>query len=67
MQGQLVGCLLDLMENQKTFSHVSVWRGANNTTAPHLFCELWRAEENRLGVARDGNGTVTGKRTALLL
>jgi len=60
MHGQLLGCLVDLMENQKSMSHVSVWRGKDSITAPHLLCQLWRDEECRLGVQRDATGTVTG-------
>jgi len=60
MHNQLLGCLLDLLENQKTMSHVSVWRGKDNITVPHLLCELWRDEERRLGVQRDAVGAVTG-------
>jgi len=48
------------MENQKTMSHVSVWRGKDNITVPHLLCELWRDEECRLGVQRDATGAVAG-------
>ena len=62
MHSQLLGCLLDLMENHKTMSHVSVWRGKDNITAPHLLCELWRDEERRLGVGRDAAGVLTGTR-----
>lgn len=64
MHNQLLGCLLDLMENQKTMSHVSVWRGKDNIMAPHLLCELWRDEENRLGVLRDATGSVAGTHLA---
>jgi len=60
MHNQLLGCLLDLMENQKTMSHISVWRGKDNITAPHLLCELWRNDESRLGVLRDATGSVAG-------
>jgi len=60
MHNQLLGCLLDLMENQKTMSHVSVWRGNDNMTTPHLLCELWREEESQLGVQRNATGTVAG-------
>jgi len=60
MHNQLLGCLLDLMENQKTMSHVTVWRGKDNIMASHLLCELWRDEERRLGVQRDSTGAVAG-------
>jgi len=60
MHNELLGCLLDLMENPKTMSHVSVWRGKDNMTAAHLLCQLWRDEERRLDVQRDAAGAVTG-------
>lgn len=59
IHNQLLGCLLDLMENQKTLSHVRVWRGKQNVSAAHLFCELWRDEERHMGVCRDASGVIS--------
>jgi len=60
VNNQVLGFLVDLMENQKTMSHVSVWRGKDNITAPHLLCQLWRDEECRIGTQRDALGALTG-------
>lgn len=60
LHSQILGCFLDLAENQKTLSHIEVWRGKDNVSAPHLLCELWREEERRLGVIRDEHGAIAG-------
>ncbi|WAQ94009.1 CFA69-like protein [Mya arenaria] len=58
MHNLILGCLLDLCENPKTIHHVLTWRGKENSSAAHLFCETWRGEERDLGVKRDGNGAI---------
>lgn len=66
LYGQILGCFLDLAENQKTLPHVGVWRGKKNISAPHLFCELWRQEEIRMGVRRDATGAISDTQKPLL-
>ena len=61
MHNLILGCLLDLCENPKTVHHVLTWRGADNSSAAHLFCEIWRTEERDIGVPRDKNGAIIGK------
>ena len=62
MHNLILGCLLDLCENPKTVHHVLTWRGKDNSSAAHLFCETWRAEERDLGVKREPNGAIAGMR-----
>ncbi len=58
MHNIILGCLLDLCENPKTQHHVLSWRGKNNCTAAHLFCEIWRNEEKDMGVLRASDGSI---------
>lgn len=58
MHNLILGCLLDLCENPKTVHHVLTWRGTDNTSAAHLFCDIWRNEERDIGVKRDTHGAI---------
>ncbi|KAK2187769.1 hypothetical protein NP493_155g04048 [Ridgeia piscesae] len=58
MHTQVFGCLLDLAENPKTLPHLSTWRGKDDISAAHLFCEKWREEEDLMGVKRDVTGAI---------
>ena len=61
MHCQVMGCLLDLSENAKSLAHVTAWKGSDGvTTSAHLFCDLWRREEQHIGVQRDSNGAIQG-------
>ena len=61
MHNLILGCLLDLCENSKTVPHIRVWRGKGDQSAAHLLCEVWRKEENDLGVKRTEDGSLAGK------
>jgi len=61
MHTQVFGCLLDLAENPKTLPHLSTWRGKDDISAAHLFCEKWREEEDLMGVKRDVTGAIMGE------
>ncbi|XP_062615202.1 cilia- and flagella-associated protein 69-like [Saccostrea cucullata] len=54
----ILGCLLDLCENPKTIHHIHTWRGKDNCSAAHLFCEIYRNEEKDMGVKRDKDGAI---------
>ena len=60
MHNLILGCLLDLCENPKTVAHVNAWRGNDDISAAHLFCNVWRNEEFDMGVAREHNGAMLG-------
>lgn len=55
----ILGCLLDLCENPKTIHHIHTWRGKENCSAAHLFCEIYRNEEKDMGVKRDKDGAIS--------
>lgn len=61
MHNLVLGCLLDLCENTKAIPHVGAWRGKDDTSAAHLFCDIWRREEQDIGVARHHTGAISGK------
>ncbi|KAI0219801.1 Cilia- and flagella-associated protein 69 [Lamellibrachia satsuma] len=63
MHSQIFGCLLDLAENPKTLPHLNTWRGKDDISAAHLFCEKWREEEDIMGVKRDTTGAILGEWT----
>ncbi|XP_064613736.1 cilia- and flagella-associated protein 69-like [Liolophura sinensis] len=58
MHNLIVGCLLDMCENPKTVHHVLTWRGKKNMSAAHLFCQMWREEEQEMGVKREPTGAI---------
>lgn len=61
MQNLVLGALLDLTEDPRAVAHVVTWRGKGQKTAVSLLIELWRAEENAIGVQRDPNHIISGK------
>ena len=61
MQNLVLGALLDLTEDARAVPHVVTWRGTGQKTAVSLLIELWRAEEQAMGVKRDRNHVMTGK------
>lgn len=66
LRSQILGCFLDLSENQKTLSHIGVWRGKKNISVAHLLCEIWRQEEEHIGVKRDSAGAIADTQKPLL-
>jgi len=58
MHNLVLGCLLDLCENPKTMAHVHAWRGHGDVSAAHLFCDMWRREEEEMGVPREKSGAI---------
>lgn len=66
LHSQILGCFLDLSENQKTLSHIGVWRGKKNVSTAHLLCEIWRREEEHIGVKRDTAGAIADTQKPLL-
>ena len=62
MQNLVLGALLDLTEDPRAVPHVVTWRGKGQKTAVSLLIELWRSEEHAMGVKRDSNHIITGKK-----
>jgi len=61
MQNLVLGALLDLTEDPRAVPHVVTWRGKGQKTAVSLMIELWRMEEQAMGVKRDGNNIMLGR------
>ncbi|KAM6134739.1 LOW QUALITY PROTEIN: cilia- and flagella-associated protein 69 [Pterocles gutturalis] len=53
----ILGILVEFCDNPKTTSHISTWRGEDQTAAS-LLIQLWREEELELGVKRDRYGRI---------
>ncbi|NWR68524.1 CFA69 protein, partial [Centropus unirufus] len=54
----LLGILVEFCDNLKTTWHISTWRGEKDQTATKLLIQLWRQEEEDLGVNRDQYGRI---------
>lgn len=61
MHGVFLGVLLELCDNPKALPHVRAWRGPGGLSSPQLLLQLWRQEEEELGVQRDQHGRITGE------
>ncbi|XP_064410355.1 cilia- and flagella-associated protein 69 [Latimeria chalumnae] len=62
----ILGILLEFCENPKAISHINVWRGKTDQTAASLFIELWRQEEEEMGVQRDEYGRIVDLKKPLV-
>ncbi|ELU15468.1 hypothetical protein CAPTEDRAFT_176397 [Capitella teleta] len=58
MHNLILGCLLDIAESPKTIAHIAAWRGPLDISAAHLLCDIWREEEEEIGVQRDELGAI---------
>ncbi|NXF03046.1 CFA69 protein, partial [Smithornis capensis] len=54
----ILGILVEFCDNPKTTLHISTWRGEKDQTAANLLIQLWRQEEQELGVRRDECGRI---------
>ncbi|KAM9496452.1 cilia- and flagella-associated protein 69 [Clarias gariepinus] len=66
MQGMVLATLLELCDNPKTLVHIEAWRGEKEITAPALLLQLWRKEEEEIGVKRDQHGRIADEKKPLL-
>ncbi|XP_056597112.1 cilia- and flagella-associated protein 69-like isoform X2 [Triplophysa dalaica] len=60
MLSTLIGTLLELCENPQALPHVLSWRGEKDVTATQLLLQIWRKEEELMGVTQDQRGSITG-------
>lgn len=60
MHSIVLTTLLELCDNPNTLSHILSWRDDGDRTAPGLLLQLWRREEEELGVRRNKHGGLTG-------
>ncbi|NXE62800.1 CFA69 protein, partial [Calcarius ornatus] len=54
----ILGILVEFSDNPKTVLHMSIWRGKRDRTAANVLVQLWRQEEEDLGVQRDKHGKI---------
>lgn len=57
----ILSTLLELCDNPDTLSRVLSWSDRSGRTAPRLLLQLWREEEEELGVSRDQEGRLAGE------
>ncbi|XP_053114982.1 cilia- and flagella-associated protein 69 isoform X5 [Hemicordylus capensis] len=56
----ILGILVEFCDNPKTVSHINAWRGEKDQTAANLLINLWRQEEEEMGVKHDKLGRIAG-------
>ncbi|CAM4641314.1 unnamed protein product [Leuciscus chuanchicus] len=49
----LIGTLLELCESPRAVTRVQCWRGERDLTAQQLLLQIWRSEEEEMGITRD--------------
>uniref|UniRef100_A0A1B6FEC5 Cilia- and flagella-associated protein 69 ARM repeats domain-containing protein n=1 Tax=Cuerna arida TaxID=1464854 RepID=A0A1B6FEC5_9HEMI len=58
--------LVDLCEYQQCVPYVVTWRGRNGIKFLSILCQIWRSEEERLGVLRDKGGCISDSEKPLM-
>ncbi|XP_028316488.1 cilia- and flagella-associated protein 69 isoform X2 [Gouania willdenowi] len=66
VHGIVLSTLLELCDNPNTLSHILSWRPSGGGSAPGLLLQMWRQEEEMLGVARDPHGAIADPRRPIL-
>ncbi|XP_040909556.1 cilia- and flagella-associated protein 69-like [Toxotes jaculatrix] len=66
VHGTVLATLVELCDNPNTLSHILSWRDDVGQTAPRLLLQLWRQEEEDLGVGRNPHGGITDPRRPIL-
>ncbi|KAM8967141.1 cilia- and flagella-associated protein 69 [Pelodytes ibericus] len=54
----VLGLLVDFCDNPRSIPHITTWRGKDNELAAKLLLQLWKEEEEELGVKRDEYGRI---------
>ncbi|KAG8138903.1 hypothetical protein E2320_001695 [Naja naja] len=62
----ILGILVEFCDNSKTVSHINVWRGKKDQTAANLLINLWRQEEEEMGVKHDKAGRIVDTKKPLV-
>ncbi|NWZ92395.1 CFA69 protein, partial [Nesospiza acunhae] len=62
----ILGILTELSDNPKTILHMSMWRGKRDQTAANVLVQLWRQEEQDLGVKRDQYGKIVDTKRPII-
>ncbi|XP_024866374.1 cilia- and flagella-associated protein 69 isoform X2 [Kryptolebias marmoratus] len=66
VRGVVLSTLLGLCDNPESQPQILSWRDADGQTAPRFLLQLWREEEEELGVLRDQHGGILDPRKPLL-
>ncbi|XP_053324126.1 cilia- and flagella-associated protein 69 [Spea bombifrons] len=66
MTNLVLGILVEFCDNPKTIPHIATWRGKKNETAAKLLIQLWKQEEEELGVRRDEFGCIIDAKKPLV-
>ncbi|KAM4689184.1 cilia- and flagella-associated protein 69 [Discoglossus pictus] len=66
MNNLILGILVEFCDNPKSIPHITTWRGKNNETAPKLLLDMWKQEEEELGVRRDELGRIIDAKKPLV-
>ncbi|XP_039977015.1 cilia- and flagella-associated protein 69-like [Xiphias gladius] len=66
VHGVVLATLVELCDNLNTLSHILSWRDDGGQTAPRLLLQLWRQEEEDLGVSRNQHGGITDPQRPIL-
>ncbi|XP_069372095.1 cilia- and flagella-associated protein 69 isoform X6 [Paralichthys olivaceus] len=59
VHGIVLATLLELCDNPNTLTDIRSWRDESGQTASKLLLQLWRLEEEELGVTRNKHGGIT--------
>ncbi|KAL9868358.1 cilia- and flagella-associated protein 69 isoform 3-T3 [Geothlypis trichas] len=62
----ILGILVEFSDNPKTVLHMSIWKGKRGRTAANVLIQLWRQEEQDLGVKRDQYGKIVDTKRPLI-
>ncbi|XP_062266619.1 cilia- and flagella-associated protein 69-like isoform X1 [Platichthys flesus] len=62
----VLATLLELCDNPNTLTHILSWRDEGGRTASSLLLQLWRLEEEELGVTRDQHGGIADPQRLVL-
>ncbi|XP_026156375.1 cilia- and flagella-associated protein 69 isoform X2 [Mastacembelus armatus] len=62
----VLATLLELCDNPNTLSHILSWRDDAGQTAPRVLLQLWREEEENLGVGRNQHGGIADPQRPLI-
>uniref|UniRef100_A0A3Q2YND3 Cilia- and flagella-associated protein 69 ARM repeats domain-containing protein n=1 Tax=Hippocampus comes TaxID=109280 RepID=A0A3Q2YND3_HIPCM len=58
VHGVILATLLELCDNLSTIPHILSWSDSDGWTAPSLLLQVWRREEEELGVSRNQHGGI---------
>ncbi|XP_019729647.1 cilia- and flagella-associated protein 69 isoform X1 [Hippocampus comes] len=66
VHGVILATLLELCDNLSTIPHILSWSDSDGWTAPSLLLQVWRREEEELGVSRNQHGGIADPKEPVL-